>query len=906
MSTSFSLVKKIKRFLLTYLLLLLPTITIGIVVYYAEVKTNKISLEIQATENLQSQFELILNEFRYIVSDLLFLADHNEIEAVLNSNNTHNRHYLAKEYLALISHKKNYDQARFLDKAGLEIARANFNKGKPFIVPEEKLQNKANRYYFKDSFALKRGEIFISEFDLNIERGQIELPFKPMLRFATPVFDKNVKKQGIVLLNYLGNSLLRKMRKLAVKNSYNIMLLNQQGFWLYSSNPDDEWGFMLEDRKDKTFGKHFSNEWETISSHKDGQFYTDNGLFTFNTVYPLTNGYKSSIRIRTDNELNTNKLKILEYYWKLIYYVPPTVFTNNSKQILTNMSMPFLGLMVLMAIIALIITYIGIKHSESKAFLQHSEEQLRLLIEGVVDYAIIMLDPQGKITSWNSGAKRILHYTADEVIGRDLSIFHTAENIKNGKVKQILTTAIKEGKVEDEGYRIRKNGSRYWAHITITTLRKPDGTLRGFTHVTRDITEYKNAEENIRQSEMMFRALYESSGDAILLFDENGIFDCNPLALKIFACNNKSQLISLQPAELSPPIQPNGESSKELSDKYIQMTIKENSTSFEWVHCRLDKTTFQAEVMLNSLNFYDWPVLQAVIRDITERKQTEKKMKLANERIQELNRRLLSENQRMGTKLEITRQLQQMMLPKEKELSNIKSLDVAGFMEPAETVGGDYYDVLQYGDHILFAIGDVTGHGLESGVLTLMVQTAVRTILAHNETTNLSKFLNTLNDVIYNNIQRMNSDKNLTFILLNYEPTNLLNPSKTEDIKGILYLSGQHETVIIVRATGGIEEIDTIDLGFPIGLEADIAEWIGQTSTPLKTGDVVVLYTDGITEAENCNKELYGLERLCEVVKQNRHLGADGIRYAVIYDVLKFIDEQKVYDDITLLILKQK
>ncbi|MFK5971183.1 MAG: PAS domain S-box protein [Candidatus Marithrix sp.] len=902
MSIAFSLTKKIQRFLLTYLLLLLPAIAIVIVIYYAEVKTNKIALEIQATDNLQGQFELVLNEFKYIISDLLFLAEHNEIKTLLNSDNINARQNLAKEYLVIITHKKIYDQARFLDQNGLEIARANFNNGNPFVVPKDKLQNKGSRYYFQDAFVLKRGEIFVSPFDLNIEGGQIELPLKPMLRFATPVFDNNDNKRGIVLLNYLGNNLLHKIRRLSSKNSYDIMLLNQQGFWLHSSSPDDEWGFMLADRKDKTFGKRFPVEWETINFDKDGQFYTDNGLFTFNTVYPLTSESNT-----TTHATKTFSTDISEYYWKLISYVPSTVLTTSSKQIIINISLPFLGLIILMAIIALIITNILTKNAESKAFLQHSEEQLRLLIEGVVDYAIIMLDPQGGIISWNSGAKRILQYTADEIIGKNISIFHPAEHIKEGKVEKILTTAIKEGKAEDEGYRIRKNGSRYWAHITLTALRKPDGTLRGFTSVTRDITEQKNAEENTRQSEMMFRALYESSGDAILLFDENGIFDCNPLAVKIFGCNDKFDLISLHPADLSPPTQPGGENSRELADKYIQLTIKEYSNSFEWTHCRLDKTNFQAEVLLNSLNFYDWPVLQAVVRDITERKQTEKKIELANERIQELNKQLLSENQRMSTKLEITRQLQQMMLPKEQELSNIKSLDVAGFMNPAETVGGDYYDVLQYDGHILFAIGDVTGHGLESGVLTIMVQTAVRTMLAHNETTDLSKFLNTLNNVIYNNVQRMNSDKNLTLALLNYEPINSLTQSNVEeDVKGILYLSGQHETIIIVRANGDIEEIDTIDLGFPIGLEADISEWIAQVSIQLKVDDVVVLYTDGITEAENCNKEFYGSKKLHKIIKQNRHLDAKDICYSIVYDVLRFIDEQEIYDDITLLIFKQK
>jgi two-component system sensor histidine kinase ChiS len=253
---------------------------------------------------------------------------------------------------------------------------------------------------------------------------------------------------------------------------------------------------------------------------------------------------------------------------------------------------------------------------------------------------------------------------------------------------------------------------------------------------------------------------------------------------------------------------------------------------------------------------------------------------------------LKAENLRLATELDITRQLQQMILPKERELGTITGLDIAGFMEPAEEVGGDYYDVLKCNGGVKIGIGDVTGHGLESGVLMIMVQTAVRTLLTYNET-DPAKFLSVINRTIYDNVQRMNSDKNLTLSLLDYH-------------QGQLCLSGQHEEIIVVRADGSLERIDTIDLGFPIGLEADIADFVAQTQVQLQSGDVVVLYTDGITEAENLAGMQYGIERLCEVVRLNRQYSADEIKQAVIDDVRSHIGTQKVYDDITLLILKQK
>ncbi len=264
----------------------------------------------------------------------------------------------------------------------------------------------------------------------------------------------------------------------------------------------------------------------------------------------------------------------------------------------------------------------------------------------------------------------------------------------------------------------------------------------------------------------------------------------------------------------------------------------------------------------------------------------------ANLEITVLNDRLKAENMRMSAELDVTRKIQQMLLPKDLELKEVIGLDIAGFMEAADEVGGDYYDVLQHQGRVKIGIGDVTGHGLESGVLMIMVQTAVRTLLAYNEPDPV-RFLSAINSAIYDNVQRMKCDKNASLALLDYQ-------------EGMLKLSGQHEEMIVVRCNGSVERFDTIDLGFPIGLDADIAEFVAETIVQLHSGDVVVLYTDGITEAENMDKVLYGLDRLMEVIQINWQRTATEIRHAVIDDVRSHIGEQKVFDDITLLVLKQK
>lgn len=245
----------------------------------------------------------------------------------------------------------------------------------------------------------------------------------------------------------------------------------------------------------------------------------------------------------------------------------------------------------------------------------------------------------------------------------------------------------------------------------------------------------------------------------------------------------------------------------------------------------------------------------------------------------------------MGAELDVTRRLQEMILPGTQELEQIEGLDIACHMQAADEVGGDYYDVLQHNGQVKIGIGDVTGHGLESGVVMVMTQAIVRALLANGETDPV-RFLTTLNSVLHSNMQRMGSDKNLTLCLLDYT-------------KGVVKVSGQHEEMIVVRKSGKVEMVDTNDLGFPIGLDAEIENFINQKTVKLKPGDGVVLYTDGITEADNSANEQYGLERLCEVVRKHWKDSAEAIKDAVVSDVKRYIGDQIRYDDITLVVAKQ-
>jgi PAS domain S-box-containing protein len=289
--------------------------------------------------------------------------------------------------------------------------------------------------------------------------------------------------------------------------------------------------------------------------------------------------------------------------------------------------------------------------------------------------------------------------------------------------------------------------------------------------------------------------------------------------------------------------------------------------------------------------------LAGVMTDITQRKQAQEAVEIASRakteyvaEIKRLNNRLEQENSRMSGELEITQRLQQMMLPRDEDLSSISNLDISGFMESAAEVGGDYYDVVSGDGGVVFGIGDVTGHGLESGVIAIMVQTAVRTLLAsgHYES---RKFFEVLNRVVYDNASRMNCDRNVTLSLLHYQDR-------------IVTISGQHEEVLIVRGNGELERHDTLNLGFTLGLESDISHLIDEAKVPLQPGDVMVVYTDGITEAINNVGVTYGIERLAEAVRSSHERPSRGIREAVLRNLRDHIEGQELLDDISLLVIK--
>src|ERR1700684_760691 len=161
--------------------------------------------------------------------------------------------------------------------------------------------------------------------------------------------------------------------------------------------------------------------------------------------------------------------------------------------------------------------------SGKKTEMKESEERFRLLVESVRDYAIFMLDPNGFVLTWNAGAERFKGYKADEIIGQHFSRFYPPEALERGLPPHELKVAAATGVFEDEGWRVRKDGSLFWANVVITALRDAQGELAGFAKVTRDLTQRRANEEVLRRSEERFRLLVDGVAEyAIFMLDPNG------------------------------------------------------------------------------------------------------------------------------------------------------------------------------------------------------------------------------------------------------------------------------------------------------------------------------------------------------------------------------------------------
>ncbi|MDP8947115.1 MAG: SpoIIE family protein phosphatase [Actinomycetota bacterium] len=503
--------------------------------------------------------------------------------------------------------------------------------------------------------------------------------------------------------------------------------------------------------------------------------------------------------------------------------------------------------------------------------LRQSEERFRLLVEGVRDYAIFVLDSEGRVATWNEGAERTMGYEAQEITGEHLSVFYTEEDVERGHPERDLRVAATEGRYEEEGLRVCKGGSRLWAHVVITALRDEDGSLRGFSKVTRDITERKSAEEALKASETKYRTLVEQI--PAITYVQEPLESSNPKAITyvspqyqaILGYPPDSQIIdeehwlrTIHPEDRERVLAEEVRTDESGEPFKVEYRVVARDGRVVWVRDEAALVRGEEGEPLYWLG---------VQYDITEQK------------------RETQERERIEQELRIARLIQQTLLPK--TLPELSGYEVAAYYQPADEVGGDFYDFFELEDGRLgLVVGDATGHGMPAAVLMASTRSVLRAV-AQRGGGAPGQVLAEANEVLFHDIP-----PNM-FVTCFYA---ILDPTE-----GRLRYANAGHNLPCCRHEGPATELKA--RGMPLGLMPGMR--YEEKEAVLAPGESVLFYSDGLVEAHNPQGEMFGTRCLRSFLTEHPTGGTDLIT-VLMEEMKRFTGTRwEQEDDITLVTLQR-
>ena len=282
------------------------------------------------------------------------------------------------------------------------------------------------------------------------------------------------------------------------------------------------------------------------------------------------------------------------------------------------------ALVVTVTLCALALAAVLVRCLRAQASLRESEERFRLLVQDAQDFAIFMLDPAGHIVTWNAGAQRIKGYASAEIIGRHFSCFYTQEEQQSGKAARKLETATREGRYEEEGWRVRKDGSHFWANVVINALRDANGQLRGFSKMTRDISARKHMQDELLRQRDTYELLLQGLsdlGEGVIIFEGERLVFVNDAASRIIG-HTKEELMAL--GSLTSFVIP--DTTGDRADRVQKLRAGLDYGRYESRVRHKDGHIISLEASTKILRQSNPPQFISVTRDITARKRAEQEL----------------------------------------------------------------------------------------------------------------------------------------------------------------------------------------------------------------------------------------------------------------------------------------
>ena len=339
---------------------------------------------------------------------------------------------------------------------------------------------------------------------------------------------------------------------------------------------------------------------------------------------------------------------ILEYF-----FLSPTWSFQLDRELF-----PELGIFVA---IAIGVGWLSGELRNEREILEESREQFRILLDGVQEYAVFLLNEDGRVATWNTGAQRMEGYTTGDIVGKSTTIFYSSEDVAQGKPQQLLAQAADRGSVRTEGWRVRKDGTKFWAEVTITALFGNTGHLTGYAKTTRDVTEFRKTREALEAKEEELRVVVESVPDGVLMVDERGtIVFVNGRAESMFGYR-REELLGKKVEVLVPAKHRGGHIGRRVGYQQ-EPHARPMGMGLELDGLKKDGTEFPLEISLSPVESGKERRFIASVRDISERRDAESELHvyrlqdLAQTMIRKLDGRILRWNSGMERMYGYTRE----------------------------------------------------------------------------------------------------------------------------------------------------------------------------------------------------------------------------------------------------------